>query len=62
MNLRNSLNGEEQELGWIKGQYDLSWQVLMVLGELLNDHDPEKSQRVMNTMLQMVKPDIEKLK
>jgi predicted 3-demethylubiquinone-9 3-methyltransferase (glyoxalase superfamily) len=32
-----------------------------VLGELLNDPDPEKSQRVMQAMQQMEKLEIEKL-
>jgi predicted 3-demethylubiquinone-9 3-methyltransferase (glyoxalase superfamily) len=32
------------------------------LGQLLNDPDPEKSQRVMKAMMQMVKIDVEALK
>lgn len=58
-----SVGGEKQGPGWIKDKYGLSWQVVpTVLGELLNDPDPEKSQRVMQAMMQMNKIDIEKLK
>jgi predicted 3-demethylubiquinone-9 3-methyltransferase (glyoxalase superfamily) len=58
-----SKGGENQGPGWIKDKYGVSWQIVpTVLGELLNDTDPEKSKRVMNAMLQMGKIDIEKLK
>jgi predicted 3-demethylubiquinone-9 3-methyltransferase (glyoxalase superfamily) len=58
-----SEGGEKQRIGWLKDKYGVSWQVVpTVLGELLNDPDPEKSQRVMKSMLQMGKIDIEKLK
>jgi len=33
-----------------------------VLGELIQDKDPQKSKRVMHAMLQMVKLDIARLK
>jgi predicted 3-demethylubiquinone-9 3-methyltransferase (glyoxalase superfamily) len=52
-----------QQCGWLKDKYGLSWQIVpAVLGELLSDPDPEKSQRVMKAMLQMKKIDIETLK
>jgi len=58
-----SEGGENQGPGWLKDKYGVSWQIVpIILGELLNDPDPEKSQRVMNAMLQMGKIDIEKLK
>jgi predicted 3-demethylubiquinone-9 3-methyltransferase (glyoxalase superfamily) len=58
-----SAGGEKQGPGWIKDKYGLSWQVVpTVLGGMLNDPDPEKSQRVMQAMMQMNKLDIEKLK
>ena len=58
-----SPGGEEQGPGWIKDRYGLFWQIVPTkLGEYLNDPDPEKSQRVMQAMLQMYKLDIEKLK
>jgi predicted 3-demethylubiquinone-9 3-methyltransferase (glyoxalase superfamily) len=41
----------------------VSWQIVPpVLGEMLNDEDDEKSQRVMQAMLQMEKLDIKPLK
>lgn len=54
-----SAGGEIQECGWLKDKYGLSWQIVpTVLGELLSDPDPVKSQRVMQAMLQMKKLDI----
>ena len=51
--------GEEGPCGWLKDKYGLSWQIIpSVLGELLNDSDPAKSQSVMQAMLQMKKIDI----
>jgi predicted 3-demethylubiquinone-9 3-methyltransferase (glyoxalase superfamily) len=58
-----SEGGEKQGPGWVKDKYGVSWQIVpTILGELLNDPDPEKSRRVMKAMLQMDKIDIEKLK
>jgi predicted 3-demethylubiquinone-9 3-methyltransferase (glyoxalase superfamily) len=58
-----SEGGENQGPGWLKDKYGLSWQVVpTILGELLNDPDPEKSQRVMEAMLQMGKINIKALK
>ncbi|MDD1775425.1 MAG: VOC family protein [Methanobacterium sp.] len=58
-----SLDGEEQGPGWVRDKFGLSWQIVpTVLGEYLSDPDQEKSQRVMNAMLQMNKLDIEQLK
>ncbi len=48
-----------QQCGWLKDRYGLSWQVVPnVLGELISDPDPERSQRAMRAMLQMKKIDI----
>ena len=50
--------GEEGPCGWLKDLYGVSWQIVpTVLGELLGDKDPEKSQRVMQAMFQMKKLD-----
>ena len=60
-----SEGGDEkaQQCGWLKDKYGVSWQVIpTVLLEMINDADPEKSQRVMKAMLQMKKIDIEKLR
>jgi predicted 3-demethylubiquinone-9 3-methyltransferase (glyoxalase superfamily) len=58
-----SAGGTESQCGWVKDKYGLSWQVVpTALGEMLQDEDPKKSQRVMQAMLQMRKIDIAKLK
>jgi predicted 3-demethylubiquinone-9 3-methyltransferase (glyoxalase superfamily) len=55
--------GKEQQCGWIKDRFGLSWQIIPnILGELMGDKDPEKSKRVMAAILQMVKIDSEALK
>jgi predicted 3-demethylubiquinone-9 3-methyltransferase (glyoxalase superfamily) len=54
--------GEEGPCGWLKDKYGVSWQIIpTVLPELLGDSDPEKSQRVMQTMLKMKKIEIDAL-
>jgi predicted 3-demethylubiquinone-9 3-methyltransferase (glyoxalase superfamily) len=54
--------GEEGPCGWLKDKFGVSWQIIpTVLGELLGDPDPVKSQRVMQAMLQMKKIDIRAL-
>jgi predicted 3-demethylubiquinone-9 3-methyltransferase (glyoxalase superfamily) len=58
-----SAGGEKSRCGWLKDKYGLSWQVIpTALGEMLQDKDPKKSQRVMQAMLQMDKIDIAVLK
>ena len=58
-----SAGGEKSRCGWLKDKYGLSWQVIpTALGEMLQDKDPGKSQRVMQAMLQMDKIDIARLK
>jgi predicted 3-demethylubiquinone-9 3-methyltransferase (glyoxalase superfamily) len=58
-----SEGGEEGPCGWLKDKYGLSWQIIpTALGELLNDPDPARAQRVMQAMFQMKKIDIQKLK
>jgi predicted 3-demethylubiquinone-9 3-methyltransferase (glyoxalase superfamily) len=54
-----SEGGEQGPCGWLKDRYGLSWQVNpTVLGDMLNDPDPEKAKRVMEAMLEMTKIDI----
>jgi predicted 3-demethylubiquinone-9 3-methyltransferase (glyoxalase superfamily) len=54
-----SQGGEKSRCGWLKDKYGLSWQIVPpVLGEMLQDKDAEKSQRVMAAMMQMDKIDI----
>ncbi len=58
-----SEGGEKSQCGWLKDKYGLSWQIVpTVLGEMLQDKDPEKSKRVMTAMLQMKKIDIKALR
>jgi predicted 3-demethylubiquinone-9 3-methyltransferase (glyoxalase superfamily) len=57
-----SQGGEEGPCGWLKDKYGVSWQIVpTVLGEMMQDKDPEKSERVMKAMLQMKKLDIKSL-
>ena len=58
-----SAGGQKSRCGWLKDKFGLSWQIVPpVLGELLNDQDPEKAKRVMFAMLKMDKIDIQTLK
>jgi predicted 3-demethylubiquinone-9 3-methyltransferase (glyoxalase superfamily) len=58
-----SEGGEKGRCGWLKDKYGLSWQIIpSVLGELMQDKDAEKANRVMMAMLQMDKIDIKILK
>jgi predicted 3-demethylubiquinone-9 3-methyltransferase (glyoxalase superfamily) len=58
-----SAGGKEVQCGWLQDKYGLSWQIVpTVLIEMLNDADPIKANRVMQTMLQMVKIDIDSLR
>jgi predicted 3-demethylubiquinone-9 3-methyltransferase (glyoxalase superfamily) len=57
-----SAGGEKSRCGWLKDKYGLSWQVVPpILGQLLGDKDPAKSQRVMGAMLKMNKIVIQEL-
>ncbi|HZD12827.1 MAG TPA: VOC family protein [Candidatus Binatus sp.] len=58
-----SEGGEVGVCGWLKDKYGVSWQVVpTILVEMLMDKDPRKAERVMSTMLQMKKIEIEPLK
>jgi len=58
-----SEGGETEMCGWLKDKYGVSWQIVPnVLGELLNDPNPEKSKRVTQALLQMTRLDIATLK
>jgi predicted 3-demethylubiquinone-9 3-methyltransferase (glyoxalase superfamily) len=58
-----SAGGEKIQCGWLRDKYGLSWQIIpSVLVEMLADKDPEKSNRVMKAMMQMIKIDIAGLK
>ena len=58
-----SAGGKKVQCGWLKDKYGVSWQIVpKILGELLSSSDVEKSHRVMQAMLKMVKLDIGTLK
>ena len=51
--------GQPGPCGWLTDRFGVSWQIVpRALGELLNDEDPEKANRVMEAMLQMSKIDV----
>ncbi len=58
-----SAGGSKGRCGWLKDKLGVSWQIVPpILGELLNDNDEAKSQRVLQAMLQMGKLEIAGLK
>jgi predicted 3-demethylubiquinone-9 3-methyltransferase (glyoxalase superfamily) len=58
-----SEGGEIVECGWLKDKFGVSWQIVpIILGEMLQDKDAKKSERVMKAMLQMKKIDINRLR
>lgn len=58
-----SEGGQKIECGWLQDKYGVSWQIVpTILGEMLQDKDPVKANRVFQAMLKMKKMDISKLK
>jgi predicted 3-demethylubiquinone-9 3-methyltransferase (glyoxalase superfamily) len=58
-----SAGGEKVECGWLKDRYGLSWQVVPAeLSEMVQDAEPERSERVMEALLQMKKLDLAALR
>ena len=55
-------DGKYEQCGWLQDKFGLSWQIIpTILGEMLADKDPKRSQSVMQAMMQMKKIDIEAL-
>jgi predicted 3-demethylubiquinone-9 3-methyltransferase (glyoxalase superfamily) len=55
--------GQQQQCGWVKDKFGLSWQIVpKLLGQLLQDKDPTRAKRVMEAMLKMHKLDIAQLR
>ena len=55
--------GEEVACGWLKDKFGVSWQIVPEnIMEMLNSKHPEKVERVMAAVMNMVKLDIKKLK
>ena len=49
----------EGQCGWLKDKFGVSWQIIPgILTEMLQDKDPQRSQRVTKAMMQMKKIDI----
>ena len=58
-----SAGGKKQNCGWLTDKYGLSWQVVPTLvGELMQDKDAAKTNRVMQTIMGMNKLEIAVLK
>jgi predicted 3-demethylubiquinone-9 3-methyltransferase (glyoxalase superfamily) len=57
-----SVGGGKSRCGWLKDRFGVSWQIVpSILGEMLDDENDEKSDRVMKAMMQMQKIDSKKL-
>jgi len=55
--------GAPQQCGWLTDKFGVSWQIVPnILPKLLQSKDAEKSRRVMEAMLKMVKLDVKALK
>ncbi len=58
-----SEGGSEGQCGWLKDKYGLSWQVVpTAMGEMMQENDAEKLERVMAAVLTMRKLDLAVLK
>lgn len=58
-----SEGGEPGPCGWLKDKYGLSWQIVSPeWDEMLRDKNPERSERVMEAILDMTKPDLGKIR
>ena len=57
-----STGGEKGRCGWLTDKFGLSWQVVPTVLVRMMHEDAEKSQRVMQAVLQMDKTDIADLK
>ncbi|MGE3681136.1 MAG: VOC family protein [Bdellovibrionales bacterium] len=48
-----------QQCGWLKDKYGVSWQIVpKIVGRMMTDPDPRRSDRVMSALLKMKKIDI----
>src|SRR5262245_4448844 len=54
-----SAGGIIEQCGWLKDKYGVSWQIVpTIVNEMMQDKDPERSERVMQAILEMKKLDI----
>jgi predicted 3-demethylubiquinone-9 3-methyltransferase (glyoxalase superfamily) len=57
-----SAGGSDEQCGWLKDKYGLSWQIIpKTLGRLLSDKNAKKANAAMQAMLKMKKIDIKAL-
>jgi predicted 3-demethylubiquinone-9 3-methyltransferase (glyoxalase superfamily) len=55
--------GVEEQCGWLKDRYGVSWQIVpSMLDDLISDTDAKRARRVTDALLEMVKLDIAKLR
>jgi predicted 3-demethylubiquinone-9 3-methyltransferase (glyoxalase superfamily) len=55
--------GEPGPCGWLKDRFGLSWQIVPAeLNRMLDDPDPERARRAMESMLKMGKIEVEELR
>lgn len=53
---------ESEQCGWIKDKYGLSWQIVpTVMEKMMQDHDAERQDRVIQAVLKMKKFDLAEL-
>ncbi|HEY7728682.1 MAG TPA: VOC family protein [Candidatus Eisenbacteria bacterium] len=58
-----SAGGEEVQCGWLKDRYGVSWQIVpTILGRMMSDPDPARTERVLQAVLRMKKLDIKALR
>lgn len=51
--------GQEDQCGWLKDRYGLSWQITPPgIAQVLGDPDPARAERAMRAMLGMQKLDV----
>jgi predicted 3-demethylubiquinone-9 3-methyltransferase (glyoxalase superfamily) len=57
-----SAGGSDEQCGWLRDKYGLSWQIIpKTLGRLLSDKNTKKANAAMQAMLKMKKIDIKTL-
>lgn len=57
-----SAGGRTVQCGWLKDKFGVSWQIVpTLLRKLMRDGEPDKTNRVMKAILEMVKLDIKRL-
>jgi predicted 3-demethylubiquinone-9 3-methyltransferase (glyoxalase superfamily) len=60
---RLAAGGEIQQCGWLRDRFGVAWNIVpQGMGDYLGHPDPEKRERAMRAMLQMVKLDIDALR